>query len=257
MSFIHAIVRPPGKNFAGGLTSAQLGAPEADLAKQQHADYVRALAECGVAVTVLAEADDFPDATFVEDVAIVTPKRALLTRPGAASRRGEVDLMRPALQKHFPTLAEIQAPGTVDGGDVCEAGGHWFIGLSARTNEDGAGQLAQWLKSLGFRATLVDIHAHSGLLHLKSGLAWLGGNKLAVVEALAKEPAWRDYECIRVAESEDYAANCLLINETLLMARGFPQFAAEMRGQGMRVRELDMSEFRKMDGGLSCLSLRW
>jgi len=257
MRCTRAIARPPGANFAQGLTSADLGLPDLAKALAQHRDYCRALEKCGVAVTVLPPEENFPDSTFVEDTAIVTTRGALLTRPGAESRLGEVAAMRPALEKFFPALAEIQAPGTLDGGDVCDAGGHFFIGVSARTSEDGAWQLARWLEKLGFGSTVVDIRRKPGLLHLKSGLAWLGGHRLALVEELAGEAAFRDYEMVRVAAAESYAANCLLVNETLLIANGFSQFEAKVRKTGRKVIALDATEFRKMDGGLSCLSLRW
>ncbi len=185
MSFKHAIVRAPGKSFPAGLTSAELGAPDLALAMRQHAAYCHALERCGVDVTMLEADERYPDSTFVEDVAVVSAGGAILTRPGAASRAGEVAAMRPALQKFFPTLAEILPPGTLDGGDVCDAGGQFFIGVSARTNEDGAWQLARWLEKFGHAATLVDIRRRPGLLHLKSGLAWLGGNRLAAWEAMA------------------------------------------------------------------------
>jgi len=255
--FNHAMVRRPGKSFPAGLTTAGLGAPDWARALEQHMAYSRALEKCGLRVTVLEADEQFPDSTFVEDVAIVTEGGALLTRPGAESRLGEVGALRPALQKFFPTLAEIQPPGTLDGGDVCDAGGQYFIGVSARTNEDGAWQLARWLEKLGHHSTLVDIRRWPGLLHLKSGLAWLGRNKLAVVVALAEERVFHDYERVRVPAGEDYAANCLRVNDALLIARGFPKFAAEAKKLGGPVSELDVSEFRKMDGGLSCLSLRW
>ncbi len=257
MSFNHAIVRPPGANFAQGLTSAGLGPPDLAKALAQHQAYCQALEKCGLAVTILSTDESLPDSTFVEDTAIITARGALLTRPGAVSRLGEVAAIRPALERHFPDLANIQPPGTLDGGDVCEANDQFFIGISHRTNEDGAWQLARWLEQLSYVPTVVDIRRRPGLLHLKSGVAWLGGNRIAVVEELAGEAAFRDYEILLVAADESYAANCLGINDTLLIAQGFPRFAAAARQIGGKVVALDVSEFRKMDGGLSCLSLRW
>jgi len=257
MRFTHALVRPPGANYVAALTSADLGPPDLLLAQQQHEAYGQALEKCGVTVTRLAPDLLHPDSTFVEDAAIVTTQGALLTRPGALSRRGEVETLRPDLLKHLPILAEIQAPGTLDGGDVCDADGHFFIGLSARTNEDGAWQLARWLEKLGLSSTLVDLRAKPGLLHLKSGLAYVGNKTLAAVEALANEKVFFDFQIIRVPAGEDYVANCLLVNDTLLIAQGFPNFAEQARKHCGRVLELGLTEFRKMDGGLSCLSLRW
>jgi dimethylargininase len=257
MRVTHAIVRPPGANFAAGLTTAGLGAPNLAAALAQHEAYVAALAQAGVEVTRLPPDDNFPDSTFVEDPAIVTARGAIRTRPGAPSRRGEVAAVRAALERFFPELAEIAPPGTLDGGDVCAADGRFLIGLSARTNADGARQLAAWLARQGWAAELIDLRGRPALLHLKSGLAHVGGRTLVVVEALADEPALCDYEKILVPAGEEYAANCLRVNDALFVARGFPELESRLRALNIPLVPLDVSEFRKMDGGLSCLSLRW
>src|SRR4051812_5358313 len=145
MHFTHAIVRPPGSTFAEGITSSDLGAPDLALALEQHEAYCRTLERLGLSLARLPGDAEFPDSTFVEDAAIVTSKGAILTRPGAPSRAGEVRAMGEALCRWFPELDRIVAPGTVDGGDICEAGDHFFIGLSHRTNEEGAAQLSRWL----------------------------------------------------------------------------------------------------------------
>ena len=143
--FKHAIVRIPGSNFAQGLTTAHLGLPVYDKVLQQHARYCDALRECGLTITTLEADPDHPDSTFVEDTAVLTAHSAILTRPGARSREGEVTAMRPALSSFFPIAAEIEAPGTLDGGDICEAEIDFFLGLSQRTNEEGVRQLAAHL----------------------------------------------------------------------------------------------------------------
>jgi dimethylargininase len=139
---------------------------------------------------------------------------------------------------------------------VCQAGDTFFIGVSARTDPEGAGQLAAFLKRQGFEAVLVDIRGHTELLHLKSGLAWLGGTRLAAVGAIAADGAFASYDVLPVPAGEDYAANCVLVNGRLLLASGFPRFEESLRKGGHEVLTLPMSEFQKMDGGLSCLSLR-
>jgi dimethylargininase len=259
MRFTRALVRPPGDNFAAGLTTAGLGAPDLALARGQHEAYVRTLEACGLAVTRLPADETHPDSTFVEDTALVTACGALLTRPGAESRRGEIAAVARALEVFFPA-AETEtthAPGTLDAGDVCEADGHFFIGVSERTNDEGARQLADWLAWRGFTSATVDIRATPGLLHLKSGLAHLGGRRLLAVDALVGHPALAGWEVLRAPVGEDYAANCVRVNEVVLAPAGFPKAAALLRSAGLRVVALDVSEFRKMDGGLSCLSLRW
>jgi dimethylargininase len=145
----------------------------------------------------------------------------------------------------------------VDGGDVCEAGEHFFIGISERTNEEGARQLAEFLSSSGYTAAFIDVKGIAGLLHLKSGLAFLGDRWLVVDEALAGLKEFSDYRLLKVEPAEKYAANCVRINDHVLLASGYPKIEARLRGLGMGVVALDMSEFRRMDGGLSCLSLRF
>jgi len=251
-----ALVRPPSANFADGLSSAQLGRPRFELALQQHESYCRALEDCGLQLTRLPADPRYPDATFVEDTAILTDAGAVLTRPGAPTRRGEVDGIREALDTICPVIDRIASPGTVDGGDVCRVEDRFYVGISARTNERGASQLAEILGRLGYRPSLIDVRGLPGLLHLKSGLAWLGGNRFAAIDAVAALPALRDAEIIRVDASEAYAANCVLCNGRVLTAAGFPRFEVELARLGATVVPLTVSEFQKMDGGLSCLSLR-
>jgi dimethylargininase len=215
------------------------------------------LERLGLALLRLPPDPEFPDSTFVEDAAIVTSKGAILTRPGAPSRAGEVTALGAALARWFPNPERITAPGTVDGGDVCEAGEHFFIGVSRRTNEEGAAQLAAWLEKRGFGSSLVDIRKLTGMLHHKTGISWLGGRRLLAWYAVARQEAFRGWEVVEVPKGEEYAANCILVNDTVLVAGGFPQTAKLLRDLHNDIVELDMSEYRKMDGGLSCLSVRW
>lgn len=257
MEFTRAIVRPPGATFADGLTTAGLGPPDLALARAQHEAYVRALELCGLAVTRLPADDSFPDSTFVEDTAVIARGLAVLCRPGAPSREGEVDAIRPAVEAFFPSPAAIASPGTVDGGDVCEAGEHVFIGVSERTSADGARQLAEHLSRVGLGATLVEVRGIPGLLHLKSGIAWLGGRTLALAAPFAGRAEFAGWDVLAVPDGEEYAANAVLVNGRVLVASGFPLFEAAVRAHGLPTVGLDMSEFRKLDGGLSCLSLRF
>jgi len=287
--FTKAIVRPPAPNFADGLTSAGLCTPDYQQALEQHAASCDALEQCGLELIRLEADERYPDSCFVEDAAIVfgalpdgratapnaalivelqtnaadegvrvpSRKAAIITRPGALSRRGEVDIIRGELCRLFPSIYEIHSPGTLDGGDVCEAGEHSFIGISDRTNEDGARQLAEVLASNGFTHSLVDTDGISGLLHLKSGVAHLRDNTLIVTEALAHRQEFRGYDLIHVDPGDEYAANCIEVNGRVLIAAGYPRFEAKLRALDYETIALEMSEFQKMDGGLSCLSLRW
>lgn len=255
--FTHAIVCLPAANFAAGLTTADLGAPDYACALEQHAAYCRALSACGLQLTVLPADGRFPDSTFVEDAAILAAQGAVLTRPGAQSRSGEVEAIGRALAAYYPRLAAIEAPGTLDGGDVCEAGSHFLIGISARTNAEGAAQLARWLAQSGCTCDCIDIRSSPGILHLKSGLSYIGDNRMVVIDSLADHPALARYEVVRVDAGEEYAANCIRVNDRLLLPGGYPRLSARLAALGYTVVELEMSEFRKMDGGLSCLSLRF
>ena len=161
------------------------------------------------------------------------------------------------LSDYFMRLFEISEPGTLDGGDVCEAGDKFFIGVSQRTNEHGAAQLAAFLSEFGYDSALIDIRGVGNILHLKSGLAYLGSNRLLVIDELKKLKRLSGYELVDVDSAEAYAANCLPVNERTLVAAGFPLLEKRLQALGHETIALDMSEFQKMDGGLSCLSLRF
>lgn len=255
--FRHAIVRPPSPGFADGLTTAGLGAPDLEKALEQHARYCEALERCGLALTRLDPDPRHPDATFVEDTAVLVPGCAVLARPGAPSREGEVAGIRAAVNRFFTRSREISSPGTVDGGDICEADRHLLIGISGRTNGEGARQLAGFLAGEGYTSATVDIRGVKGILHLKSGLSYLGDNRLVVIDDLAGHFELQRFEQVRPVPAENYAANCLRVNDHVLLASGYPRLRDTLRGLGYAVIELDMSEYRKMDGGLSCLSLRF
>lgn len=234
-----------------------MGKPEFNKALHQHQLYSQALEACGLSLTILEADPDYPDGLFVEDVAVLTDQACILANPGAASRLGEKKLLRPLLTTLFDQVFEITAPGTLDGGDICQADDHFFIGLSERTNLEGASQLAWFLQVLGFQASTIDLHGFPGLLHLKSGLAYLGEGNLIMVPELEGLEVFSAYQRLLVTSQESYAANCLRVNDTVLLADGFPGIRKTLEKAGYRLAILDVSEFQKMDGGLSCLSLRF
>jgi len=240
-----AILRWPGPDFAQGITTGALGTPDYALLLAQHAAYADALRSLGLAVEVLDPLAGFPDAYFVEDVAVVVPELAVIARPGAPSRRGEEEGIEEVLAWHRE-IAPIEAPATLDGGDVLVADGDVFVGLSGRTNREGAEQLARRLTPHGYRVTTVPV---STGLHLKSGVSWLGARTMLVTEQLARH--FHQYRCV---VAEEGACNTVLVNDTLLVPSGFSRAVAPA---GLRVVELEVSEARKMDGGLSCMSLRF
>ena len=253
MEFSRALVRVPGSDAGDGLTTAGLGRPEMSRLLAQHAAYVEALHSLGLEVSVLPALPGYPDAYFVEDAAVVMPGVAVITRPGAPSRRGEVLAIEPALAVHKPVI-RIEPPGTLDGGDVLFAGGRFFIGLTDRTNEAGAGQLGRIVEAHGRPWTAVPAEAG---LHLKSSVNTLGGMALAVTPEFASRKEFREYDLVVLDPGEEYAANVLWINGTLLISAGFPRSREKYERLGHPILEIETSEMRKMDGGLTCLSLRF
>ena len=255
--FSKAIVRPPSETFAHGLTNVDLGAPDLETALVQHRAYCEALVRCGLTLIELEPDPNFPDSTFVEDPAVITERCAVVTSPGAPSRSGEVISMAAELAKWYDKLEVIEPPGTIEGGDVCQIENHFLIGISDRTNVEGAQQLSRFLEAAGFTSSHIDIRGTNGLLHLKSGISCLGENRILVTGSLGGRIQLDGFDRIDVPGGEDYAANCIRVNDYLLFAAGFPKVQNKLARLGYKIIELDMSEFQKMDGGLSCLSLRF
>jgi len=252
--FTKAIVRTPCEAMVNGLSSAELGLPDYHNALVQHADYIEALKECGLQVTVLPADESFPDSTFVEDVALMTPPCAILTNPGAPTRTLETRSMLGTIRGFYENVEMIKAPGHVEAGDIMMVGDHYYIGLSERTNQEGAGQMIAILESYGLQGSMVEL---TEVLHLKTGLGYLeNGHLLACGEFLTK-PEFQKFNLLEVDSDEAYAANSVWINDTVLTPAGFPKTRSLIEAAGCKVREVDVSEFQKIDGGLSCLSLRF
>ena len=257
MLFSNAITRQPAESFPEGISSANLGKADITLALKQHADYVKALQHAGLEVSVLPPSHAYPDSVFVEDAAVVIPDFAVISRPGADSRRGEIDELQPILVERFDKLYHINAPGTLDGGDICQIDHHFLIGISERTNPEGASQLAEILNQHGYGSESIDIRSQPGILHLKSAVNYLGDETLLVDIRMADHPALKEYTRFVVPLAEAYAANCLLVNQVVLVPDGFPRTLELIQSTGFKAVVLQVSEYQKMDGGLSCLSLRW
>lgn len=253
--FTKAIVRTPGKSLINGLTdSKHLGSPNYSRALIQHQFYIEALQFCGLEVTILEPCEEYPDSTFVEDVALITPRCAIITRPGAESRRGEVEKIISVLEAQFNNLETIDAPGTIEAGDIMMVGSHYYIGLSDRTNIQGAEQLINLLEKHGYTGSTVEL---KDVLHLKTGLSYLENNMLVVCGEFISDPIFAEFEQIVIPESESYAANCIWVNDNVIIPTGYPMTKNKISSTGYNVLEVDVSEFQKLDGGLSCLSLRY
>lgn len=255
--FKNVIVKTPSRAIVNGITSnPQLGQPNYEKALQQHAAYIEALKSCGVAVTVLDADENYPDGCFVEDVAVVTEKCAIITNPGAPTRQGEVDAIVPVLQKFYSNsqIYYIQAPGTLEGGDVMMAGDTFYVGESARTNKEGIAQFAQILTGHGYKVVQVPL---TEVLHLKTGVNYLENNQMLVSGEFINKPEFASYKKSIVPQEEAYAANCIWVNNNVLVPQGYPTVKKLVEDMGYTVVLVDTSEFRKIDGGLSCLSLRF
>ena len=253
--FSKAIVRIPGKSLINGLTDSEyLGSPDYSQAIIQHKQYVEALKLCGLQVTVLESCEEYPDSTFVEDVALITPKCAIITRPGAQSRRGEIEQIEPVLKSEMSKVEHIKSPGTIEAGDIMMVGNHYYIGLSDRTNAQGAEQMIAILNKYGYTGSTVELN---DVLHLKTGLSYLENNMLAICGEFKNDPVFSAYEHIEISDKESYAANCIWVNDNVIIPFGYPATKEKMSATGYSVIEVDVSEFKKLDGGLSCLSLRY
>ena len=251
--FTHAITRKPAETFDRGMTTSNLGTPDYESVLKQHQAYSEVLQSIGLRLIELEPLPQYPDAHFVEDTAVVTPEAAIIANPGAPSRQGEENSMAGMLEQ-YRRIERIQAPGTLDGGDVLMIDNHFLIGISERTNQEGAEQLGIILENHGKTHAAIPVGAG---LHFKSSVNYVGKNTVIVTQDFAQHPSLSAYEKIVVHPEETYAANTLWINDHLLVAKGFPNTIKKLEVLGLPIIELDVSEMQKMDGGLTCLSIRF
>ena len=255
--FKNVIVRRPCRAMTEGITSCpELGKPDYEKALRQHDDYIAALRECGVEVTVLPADERYPDSCFVEDPAVITRCCAIITNPGAPSRNGEKDEIIGAVREFFAeeNIEYIRAPGTLEGGDVMMVGDHFYVGRSARTNAEGIRQFIAILEKHGLTGSEVPLEK---VLHLKTGVNYIENGNMLVSGEFVDKSDFEKYNKITIPEEESYAANCIWVNGTVIVPEGYPAVEKAVRDAGYRVRLVDTSEYRKLDGGLSCLSLRF
>ena len=240
--------------MVSGLSEANLGKPNYKLAFDQHEQYILALESCGLKVKILEADERYPDSCFIEDVALCTPHCVVITNPGADSRKGEVNAMPEIMQRFYSNIEHIHEPGTLDAGDVMMVGDHYFIGLSGRTNEAGANQLISILEKYQMQGSIVTLEK---VLHLKTGVAYLEDNTLVACGEFVTKPEFKKFKILEIPEEESYAANCIRVNDKVIIPAGFPKTKNIISSAGFEVIEVDVSEFQKLDGGLSCLSLRF
>ncbi len=226
---------------------------EIDVARaaSQHRAYEECLSELGVRVISLAEEPDLPDAVFVEDAAIVVDEVAIMTRMGTASRRGETESLARVLSEYRP-VEYIESPATLDGGDVMRIGRTLFVGGSSRTNTDGVSGLRELLAPYDYQVRAVEV---TGCLHLKSACTYIGRNSILINRSWIDAAQLEGFELIDIPATEPNAANALLVGEVVIIPDSFPQTKAMLEDRGFSVRVVDVSEFQKAEGGVTCKSL--
>ena len=254
--FRRAITRKPGKSIVGGLRAEDIGTPDLTRMLEAHAAYVATLRSTGAEVVELPPLEDYPDAVFVEDTMLCLPELAIAMRPGAPTRMGEVAEMRPAIAGFYgDRIAEITAPGTIEGGDILVTGREILVGLSARTNREGVAQLFDIVSEYGYSLRLVE--TPEGVLHFKTDCGLIGPETILSTRRLSASGCFEGYEVLLVPDGEEAASNCIRFNNLVIMAAGFPRTAEMLVGHGYEVVEIDNIECAKLDGGMSCLSLRF
>ena len=254
-SFNHAVVRPPSRSCVHGLRTRDTGAPDYERFCIQHDQYVAALRNQGLEITELQPLEAFPDAVFVEDVALCLPQGMVLLRPGTPSRAGEVEASQDALTRTCGSHLHSLQDGHVDGGDIMLTDREVLVGLSSRTNAPGVRALTRIISPLGYRIRCVP--TPDGVLHFKSDSSYLGDNVVFCTQRLAATGVFDEYDIIETPSGEEGAANALRINDVLLIPAGCPETHRVLSSRGFVVEIIDISEAAKLDGGLSCMSLRY
>lgn len=254
VTFTHALCRAPSSSVVDGLRAHDRGTPDAEAFRAEHAAYVAALEAAGVIVTVLEPLEDFPDSVFVEDPALILNGVAIVLRPGARSRAGEAAALRPALEEHCDDVIDLEA-GFVDGGDILCTDDCVMVGLSARTDREGVAALAPVVARLGYSLKLV--HTPPEILHFKSECGLLGPETVLATPRLAATGCFADLRIIETTAGEEAAANAVAVNGRVLLSEGHPAVSERLERAGFTVTELSTTQAALLDGGLSCMSLRY
>lgn len=254
-NFTHALCRTPARSAVKGIRAD--GGPDPDFhgLLAEHEAYVATLRDLGLAVDVLEPLDAFPDALFTEDVALTFPEGAILLRPGASTRAGEVEHIREPLAAYHARLLEMTGPGCADGGDILRLADRVIIGLSARTDRTGAEELAGLLGQLGYRAEIAE--TPPGVLHFKTGCGLIDDGTILAVPALADCPQFAGLEVVTTPPGEEPAANVLRVRDTVLVGDRWPAAHALLAARRIAIRPLPTDQIAHIDAGLSCMSLRW
>lgn len=254
--FTHAITRRPAASITRGLRAVDTGTPDLGLMQAHHDAYVAALRETGATVIELAPLDAYPDGVFVEDTALCLPQSAVIMRPGAPSRLGEAAEMAPHLRALYAQVVQITGSDSfIEGGDILVTEKEILVGRSARTNAAGIAELSGLVAPWGHR--LREVHTPPGVLHFKTDCSLLDADTILSTQRLSASGCFDGYRVIPVPEGEEAAANTIRFNDLILMPAGFPKTRDAIARAGFALREIGNSECAKLDGGMSCLSLRF
>ena len=252
--FATAITRRPAASAVDGLRAQDMGAVDIQVMGRQHSEYQEALRQAGAKVIALPALPDFPDAQFVEDTALCLPGLAVMMRPGAETRRGEVAPMREALSTIFDCIEDITA-GFVEAGDILTTPSEVLVGLSARTDQAGADQLQSILSDHNYAMRV--LQTPPDVLHFKTDCSLIDDNCILATERLASSGCFDGYQMLLVPAGEEPAANMIRYNDHIIMPADFPETEAMLKAEGFHVLTVGNSECSKIDGGMSCLSLRF
>ncbi len=253
--FTRAITRLPAKSIVNGLRAEDVGDPDYQQMLLDHAAYIAILQEAGAMVTELPALEGFADSVFVEDVALCLPETAILMRPGAPSRAGEVAHMAPVLSELYEQVCEISGPGHIEGGDILTTAKEILVGRSVRTDSAGIAELAAIVKPWDYQ--LREVITPPGVLHFKTDCSLLDAETILSTRRLDDSGCFEGYRVIHTADGEEAAANSIRYNDLVVMPAGFPHTRDRLLEAGYEVREINNSECARLDGGMSCLSLRF
>lgn len=253
--FTHAITRRPAPSITAGLRAVDTGTPDLSLMLAHHADYVAALRSTGATVIELDPLPAYPDSVFVEDTALCLPEGAVVMRPGAPTRLGEAAEMAPQLQALYGQVVRIEGPGTIEGGDILVTEREILVGRSARTDAAGIAELTALVTPWGH--TVREVFTPPGVLHFKTDCSLLDAETILATPRLAASGCFDGYRVIHTGAGEEAAANGIRFNDLVLLPAGFPRTREALLAAGYAVREIGNSECAKLDGGMSCLSLRF
>ncbi|SLN50428.1 N(G),N(G)-dimethylarginine dimethylaminohydrolase [Roseovarius litorisediminis] len=253
--FSRAVTRRPSASIINGLRAEDIGTPDLDQMLADHAHYVATLKETGAEVIELPPLEAYPDAVFVEDTALCLPQGAVMMRPGAPSRMGEVAEMEPALRAVYEDIRQISGPGHIEGGDILVTGREVLVGRSDRTDAAGVAELAGILADWGH--SLREVFTPPGVLHFKTDCSLLDADTILSTKRLEASGCFEGYNVLHVADGEEAAANSIRFNQYVICPAGFPRTAEMLSNAGYDVVQINNSECSKLDGGMSCLSLRF